>query len=377
MIVLLVVVAGVVALELSGSKSTTSSTTTSSTSTTSSSSSTTTSAASTGSAYDLSSPIGVTFDQANGNLYVTDNATGTVSVINIASDKLVTTIPVGVGPAQIAIDPTNGYLYVTNNASSTVSVIDGASNQVIKTIDTAGTRPDGIAFDPKNNCLYVAEHGIAIFEAGGSGSDISIINATTNTLIRGITGINTPTGVAYDSDNGLVYVTTAGSSVEVVDPANNTMITQINVQLIPRGIAYDPDNGLIYVGNFVSGTVSVINGSTNTVIANPGDGVSHSSPYLMGYNSGKKLVMVSNNTSKGVNVFNATSNTFLETVNLGVVGPTGMAYDPVNGVMYVAAFDLNAIYAISPSLTVSYFAAPAGAVVTSSTSSTSTLNLGG
>jgi len=36
----------------------------------------------------------------------------------------------------------------------------------------------------------------------------------------------------------------------------------------PWSIAYDPSNGYLYVADSGSGTVSVINGTTNTVIAN-------------------------------------------------------------------------------------------------------------
>lgn len=362
-VVLLVVIAGVFALLLSGKPGSSTTTSTSTTSVQSTSTSTTTSTTSTlgPSLFALSSPIGVAYNHANGYLYVTNNATGTVSVINVATDLLVGVIQVGQGPAQIAIDPDNGYLYVTNNASSTVSVIDGASNKVIKTISTAGQRPDGIAYDPDNKCLYVAEHGKSVYESGGAGADITVINATTNTLIRGITGINSPTGVAYDSDNGYIYVTTAGVSVQVIDPSNNTMLTQVSVGIRPRGIVFDPTNGYLYVANFASGTISVIDGATNTVVGNPINvsGAISSSPYLMAYNPAKGYVMASNNISKGVNIINDTNNVFWKTVSTGIVsGPAGMAYDPDNGVTYVATFDTNAVVAISPDLTPSYFAAP-------------------
>jgi len=40
----------------------------------------------------------------------------------------------GMGPAGVAYDPSNGYIYVTNVFSGTVSVINGATNAVIATI---------------------------------------------------------------------------------------------------------------------------------------------------------------------------------------------------------------------------------------------------
>ncbi|MFP3203272.1 MAG: hypothetical protein RXR43_13950, partial [Sulfolobus sp.] len=53
--------------------------------------------------------------------------------------------------------------------------------------------------------------------------------------------------------------------------ANNTLINGnfVNTSnpMHPWGIAYDPSNGYLYVADCGSGTVSVINGTTNTVIA--------------------------------------------------------------------------------------------------------------
>jgi len=50
---------------------------------------------------------------------------GTVSVINGATNTVIATIPVGTWPVGVAYDPSNGYIYVTNFDSGTVSVING------------------------------------------------------------------------------------------------------------------------------------------------------------------------------------------------------------------------------------------------------------
>jgi YVTN family beta-propeller protein len=47
----------------------------------------------------------------------------------------------------------------------------------------------------------------------------------------------------------------------------------IPVGTFPFGIAYDPSNDNIYVANPLSSTVSVISGSTNSVIATTGSAV--------------------------------------------------------------------------------------------------------
>jgi DNA-binding beta-propeller fold protein YncE len=46
-----------------------------------------------------------------------------VSVIDPTSNTVIDTVGVGSGPIGVAFDPTNGDLYVTNDVGGTVSVI--------------------------------------------------------------------------------------------------------------------------------------------------------------------------------------------------------------------------------------------------------------
>src|ERR1051325_7442360 len=83
--------------------------------------------------------------------------------------------------------------------------------------------------------------------------------------------MNSPFGVAFDSANGDVYVTNHdAASVSVIDGSTNKVIATISVGKDPIGIAFDPANGYVYVANCegASTSVSVIDGSTNKVIAN-------------------------------------------------------------------------------------------------------------
>ena len=56
------------------------------------------------------------------------------------------------------------------------------------------------------------------------------------------------------------------NTVSAIDGSTNTVIKNIHVGSHPRGIAFDSDNGNLYVTNEGSYTVSVIDGSTNTVV---------------------------------------------------------------------------------------------------------------
>jgi YVTN family beta-propeller protein len=74
--------------------------------------------------------------------------------------------------------------------------------------------------------------------------------------------------MAFNPDNGFLYVTSGGAGVNIVSVINgatNTVVgTPIPVGLRPLGIAFNPDNGFLYVTNLGDNTVSVIAPLTTT-----------------------------------------------------------------------------------------------------------------
>jgi YVTN family beta-propeller protein len=102
-------------------------------------------------------PSGVAITQDGTHAYVTNSVDNTVSVIDNTTHKVVATIPVGAGPVDVAITsdgtdpseqdgrPHQPHAYVTDSVDNTVSVIDIARNKVVATIPV-GTFPFSVAF---------------------------------------------------------------------------------------------------------------------------------------------------------------------------------------------------------------------------------------
>ena len=74
------------------------------------------------------------------NAYITNQNSGTVSVIDTATDTVIATIPVGPRPFGVAVSPDGSKVYVTSSFPNTVSVIDAATNTVSATI-VVGSQP--------------------------------------------------------------------------------------------------------------------------------------------------------------------------------------------------------------------------------------------
>src|SRR5262249_23100400 len=81
------------------------------------------------------------------------NVTSVVTVIDGATNST-TTLPVGICPSAIAVNPVTNKIYVVNEYSYTVTVIDGATQTVTTTV-SVGALPQSLAINGATNTIYV------------------------------------------------------------------------------------------------------------------------------------------------------------------------------------------------------------------------------
>jgi YVTN family beta-propeller protein len=197
-------------------------------------------------------PYGIDTNPLNNRVYVTNRGSNTVSVIDGSIDTKLLDLPVGKSPVGIAVNPSTNLIYVTNFEDGTLSVIDDITNEVIDTI-SVGKTPYGIAVNPLSNKIYVAD---IITDT------VSVIDGKTNKVTAKISVGKKPTDLAIDiaKGNPRLYVTNYDSdSVSVIDTLTNNVIDNItSVGDSPVGIAINPISSNLYVSNIASNTVSVI-----------------------------------------------------------------------------------------------------------------------
>jgi len=243
-----------------------------------------------------STPATMAYDSGKSEIFVVLANYQAVSVISDKTNAEIVNVTVGQYPSGLAYDSVKGEIFVSNYNSNTVSVISDSNNTVVKTIKV-GQNPDGLAYDSGLGEVFVANFG---------SNTVSVISDSTNKVVANVTVGNFPTGVAYDSVLGKVFVTnsnlnqgTAGkpadNTVSVILDSNNKVVANVTVGASPSGVAYDSVQGKVFVTNINDGTISVISDKNYEVLATvkppTGGGLEFMSPSIV-YDSGVGAIFV-------------------------------------------------------------------------------------
>src|SRR5215467_1813156 len=221
-------------------------------------------------------PYGIDVNPLNNRVYVANRGSNTVSVIDGSTNLKMADVRVGKSPIDVAVNPSSSLVYVTNIESGTVSVIDGITNTVSSTIKV-GSIPYAIAVNPATNITYVTDIGdgsISILQ--NSKKDLNSRSSTNNnaaSTLEKIDGIIiAPAGIAINTSTNKAYVTDyASNTVFVIDLKIDSIIHRIKVGTNPVGISVNPISNRIYVTNIGDNTVSVIDGSKDQILDNTGN----------------------------------------------------------------------------------------------------------
>ena len=173
------------------------------------------------------------------------------------------------GPATaLPAPPAAGRLFVTNENSGDISVVDVASQAVVATIPV-GKRPRGIRLSPDGSVVFVALSGSPIAPPGVDESTlpppdkkadgIGIVSVKDLKLLRVIRGGSDPEQTAVSLDGTHLFVANEDvgeASVIAVD--DGRVLATFKVGGEPEGVELRPDGQVVYVTSEEDGQVAVI-----------------------------------------------------------------------------------------------------------------------
>jgi YVTN family beta-propeller protein len=190
-------------------------------------------------------------------LYVTNETSGDLTVIDAATLSPVATIPLGKRPRGIAASPDGRRLYVALSGSPNagpgvdektlpppdrsadgIGVVDLAQGKLLKVLPS-GTDPEQLA---------VSHDGTRVFIANEDAGKASIVDVESGQIVETFKIGDEPEGVSVEPSGGRFWVTSEeDGAVFVIDLAAHKMVKSVKVGPRPRSIAFLPDGSRAYV----------------------------------------------------------------------------------------------------------------------------------
>src|SRR3970040_567178 len=180
----------------------------------------------------------------------------------------------GAAIAASALAATNK-VFVADEESSTVSVLDAGSFKKIAAV-SVGREPHNVQISPDGKLAWVTNNGEQAMPGMGkgghaamsSGGEVWAIDTASHAVVAKIPVGKHPAHVVLTPDGRFAYVTNGGeNTVSVVDTEARQVVATIPVGAYPHGIRISPDGKQAYVANLKAGTVSVIDTQARKEIA--------------------------------------------------------------------------------------------------------------
>lgn len=177
---------------------------------------------------DVTHMLALTSDAST--LFATSIGSGTVSKIDLDAGEAVAHTETGDGAEGVAVSPNDREVWVTNRADDTVSILDATSTTVTDTLSVEGF-PIRVDLSPNGR------HAVVSTPRAG---EAALYDAATHDLQTRLEVGAKPIGVLVPT-NGRAFVANAGAgTVSVIDLNRQTVTDTISAGRGPDGMAYIP-----------------------------------------------------------------------------------------------------------------------------------------
>jgi len=211
-----------------------------------------------------------------GTLYVTNEISGDLSVIDVATERVVATIPLGKRPRGLRASPDGSLAYVALSGSPIagpgvdetklpppdkradgIGIVDLRARRLLKVL-AAGSDPEQLDVSADGKLLFVANEDTGQARA---------IDAASGEIVATMKVGGEPEGVNISPDGTEVYVTSEqDSTVTVIDAVNPRVLLTIPVGPRPRSTTFLRDGSRAFVPSENGGSIDVIDTSTHTLV---------------------------------------------------------------------------------------------------------------
>ena len=245
-----------------------------------------------------------------------DRAADGIAVVDLAAQKLQRTLFTGEDPESFDISPDGTTLYVSNEDAGTATIVSLATGDVLAVVPV-GEEPEGVRIRPDGQVVYVTSE---------AENQVTAIDTRTRQVVARIETGPRPRGIAFTSDGRRAYVTAEqGGTVAVIDAQKHQLISEIKIDFPgakPMGVALSPRGDTAYVTCGRGRAIAVIDVATNQVRKIfPEIGAR---PWGIGVSADGSRLYTANGPSNDVTVVDSSTGAVLTRIPSGK-GPWGIA----------------------------------------------------
>jgi YVTN family beta-propeller protein len=240
------------------------------------------------------SPIGIDIDLNTNKVYVINYNSGSVSVIDDNSSKILDNIELGVYPDEIVVNSNTSKIYVANkipierpgySALDVVSIIDGNTHKILGNITGNGVKIKAI--NEATNVLYMISNS----------SFVTAVDGNTHEILGEIElDQQQPFDIAIDENTNMIYIVSEGEKpiVTAVDGNTHEILGEIELdQQQPFDVAVDENTNMIVNQHtnrlYLVANIATINGSSSFMDADSGIDIPKGVVYTIDTKSSKLL----------------------------------------------------------------------------------------
>jgi DNA-binding beta-propeller fold protein YncE len=253
-----------------------------------------------------------------GTLVVTNKSPSTASIIDVASGRLLATLPTGRGPHEIVLSSDGRMAVVTDygtGQSPSLTVINVPGLAIARTIPLGQYRaPHGIVFLPGDSLVAVTSEAT---------NNLVIVNVVSGEIRRAIdtkhpgshmVGVTASGFMAYTGDM-------RSNTVSELDLRTGAFTRSWEVPTTPEAINVTPDGSEVWVGSNATGKVSVLDPKTGT-LRTAAEGVQW--PYRVLFTPDVKVAIIPDMGKDEVRFLDRASHRELSRIALPGAGPQGV-----------------------------------------------------
>ncbi|WP_134681703.1 YncE family protein [Paracoccus ravus] len=209
---------------------------------------------------------GVDVDNANGNVWVTNTRQNTASVYKQSDLSLVKQFEPGAVPhaRDVIVDEANGRAYASATGTPNIEVFDIKTLEKLEPI-TLQSNVRGEEFSTM--ALDIDEAGGTLVTVSLSTPEAAIVDLKTGeSKVITLPGVKAASGVAYDPQDGLIFVASQGTdNLLIVKAETGEVLHDVAVGAGALNVAFEPKSRHAFVANRGAGTITVVDTQGNIV----------------------------------------------------------------------------------------------------------------